>query len=252
MITPEEYEEAKEVALFRYSVLSGIINGEFDLKTKPASEYYREAASKVYRFRGEECSYSASTIKNWHGLYKAGGLEALFPKPRTDKGKPRRLDDDCKEFIDEMINKFPTMPCTEIFRRMTEANLIIEKSPSLSTVTRYVKQQAINPEVGEKTDMRRYERAHINEVWYGDTLHGPYLRINGVSKKTYMIAFIDDASRFVVGAKFFFEENYKNVISVIQNAVSKYGCPVRQYGVCNIAGWESQSGKVEQTACTQP
>lgn len=35
-------------------------------------------------------------------------------------------------------------------------------------------------------DMRRYERAHINEVWYVDSSVGPYLKIDGKKKKVWI------------------------------------------------------------------
>lgn len=35
--------------------------------------------------------------------------------------------------------------------------------------------------------MRRYERAHINEVWCGDSSVGPYIKIDGTKKRTYII-----------------------------------------------------------------
>lgn len=52
-------------------------------------------------------------------------------------------------------------------------------------------------------DMHRYERSHINEVWYGDTCFGPYLSTDDGKKRVCFIALIDDASRFIVAADIF-------------------------------------------------
>ena len=61
--------------------------------------------------------------------------------------------------------------------------------------------------------MRRYERPHINEVWGGDTSVGPYLKTpDGKKHKVFIIALIDDASRFIVGIDIFFNENFINLI----------------------------------------
>ena len=74
--------------------------------------------------------------------------------------------------------------------------------------------------------MRRYERPHINEVWCGDSSVGPYLRTpDGKKHKVYIIALIDDASRFIVGIDIFFNDNFINLMSVIKSAVAKYGRP---------------------------
>ena len=73
--------------------------------------------------------------------------------------------------------------------------------------------------------MRRYERPHINEVWYGDTCYGPYLSTGDGKKRIFFLALIDDASRFIVAADIFFHDNYESLMSLIRSAVSKYGRP---------------------------
>ena len=51
--------------------------------------------------------------------------------------------------------------------------------------------------------MRRYERPHINEVWCGDSSAGPYLKTaDGKKHRVYVIALIDDASRFILGESY--------------------------------------------------
>lgn len=66
--------------------------------------------------------------------------------------------------------------------------------------------------------MRRYERPHINEVWCGDSSVGPYLRTDdGKKHRVYVIALIDDASRFITGADVFFNDNFVNLMSVMKS-----------------------------------
>ena len=72
--------------------------------------------------------------------------------------------------------------------------------------------------------MRRYERAHANEVWCGDSGVGPYLKIeDGRKHKVYVIALIDDASRHIVGIDVFFNDNFADLMSVMKSAVAKFG-----------------------------
>lgn len=74
--------------------------------------------------------------------------------------------------------------------------------------------------------MRRYERPHINEVWCGDSSVGPSLKTDdGKKHRIYIIALIDDASRFIVGIDVFFNDNFVNLMSVMKSAVAKYGRP---------------------------
>jgi hypothetical protein len=58
-------------------------------------------------------------------------------------------------------------------------------------------------------------------------LIGPYLLINGKKRCTYLIAFVDDASRLLVHGQFFFEENSACLQSVLKQAILKRGIPKR-------------------------
>ena len=75
-------------------------------------------------------------------------------------------------------------------------------------------------------DMRRYERPHINEVWCGDSSVGPRLTMpDGKKHRIYIIALIDDASRFITGIDMFYNDNFINLMSVMRSAIAKYGRP---------------------------
>lgn len=60
--------------------------------------------------------------------------------------------------------------------------------------------------------MKRYEMEHINEVWCGDSSVGPYITIDGVKRKIWIQALIDDASRYIVGINAFLNDNYENFL----------------------------------------
>ena len=75
-------------------------------------------------------------------------------------------------------------------------------------------------------DMRRYERPHINEVWCGDSSAGPRLTDpDGKKHRVYIIALIDDASRFITGIDVFYNDNFINLMSVMRAAIAKYVRP---------------------------
>src|SRR5699024_471984 len=81
----------------------------------------------------------------------------------------------------------------------------------------------------ENADRRAFVMPHSNDCWQADTSHGPYLTINGKKTLTYLIAIIDDASRFIVGAKFFFNDNSINLQDVFKSSIKKYGVPKKLF-----------------------
>ena len=78
-------------------------------------------------------------------------------------------------------------------------------------------------------ERRRYEKEFSNDTWQGDTSYGTYILVNGVKYRTYLIHFIDDHSRLIVGDVFFFHDNAINVQKVLKKAIETYGIPKQIY-----------------------
>lgn len=219
-------QHAQDTALMRYSVISPLICGLSD--GFPSNEaFFRDASEKgVEAPDGTRKHFAPSTIKRWYGLYIKGGFDALLPNGRSDSGKPRRLDDDIQGQIRYLKENYPRMSAAAIYRQLCDNGSIRPGSLSQSTVSRYLNVLAAEADAAPKQDMRRYERPHINEVWCGDSSTGLYLKADdGKKHKVYIIALIDDASRFIVGADVFFHDNFINLMTVMKSAVLKYGCP---------------------------
>jgi hypothetical protein len=78
-------------ALFRLMVL-GPLASRGELKRGEVSSIIRELASRAYDIPGSKRTYlSAETIKRWYHDWKRGGIDALQPKERLDKGKTQLL-----------------------------------------------------------------------------------------------------------------------------------------------------------------
>lgn len=215
----------QKIALFRYGILAPVISGTYD-ENKSIKEFFRDAAKRTYTNpRGEEIKVSAATLERWYYNYRKCGFDALIPERRSDTGKPRRLDDDLMEQIRYLKKEYPRIPATLIHQKLIDNGSINRGEISLSTINRFVNRVKIENKYTGNKDMRRYERAHINEVWCGDSSVGPYLKTDGKKKRTYIIALLDDASRYIVGIDIFFNDNFVNLMSVMKSAVTRFGRP---------------------------
>lgn len=218
-------DEKHAIALVRYSAISGLVAGTVDPGTSQ-NDFYREAASKSYQMpNGSLLKVTPATIKRWYRLYRRSGFDALMPASRSDVGRSRTLDEASQEYIRYMKDLYPRMPAAAIWRQMISEGILSEHDVSESTVNRFINQLMKEKKLTNNRDMRRYERPHINEVWCGDSSVGPRLSTPSGKKKVYIIALIDDASRFIVGIDVFFKDNFVGVMSVMRSAVSKYGKP---------------------------
>ena len=221
-----DQEKKQAIALMRYSAIAPLITGLSDDYDSLTAFFNAASVKGVIHPDGTLKHYAPGTIEKWYRNYKDDGFDALIPTGRGDLGKPRKLDHELQEQIRYLKSNYPRMSAAAIYRQLQENGSIKSGDVSESTVNRYINLLALELKTTTNQDMRRYERPHINEVWCGDSSVGPYLKTpDGKKHKVYIIALIDDASRFIVGIDIFFNDNFVNLMSVIKSAVAKYGRP---------------------------
>lgn len=215
--------EKNEIALFRYGVISDLVVGNVDAKSKKS--FFRGASSKERYYNGKQIRISKGTIERWFYNYQKYGFDGLKPRDRSDCGRIRKIDNEIEGIINHYVNEHPRMPASQIYNELLANHYITYDEISLSTITRYVMKQKKNKGVITHSEMKRYEAGHINEIWACDTTYSFKLTVKGEKKRLYIIAIIDDASRLIVGVDVFFNDNYVNFMSVLKSAVKKYGKP---------------------------
>ena len=100
-------DAAEEVALFRAQVLGPVLcRGTLD--HGELAEALRELAAQPVRPPGavRTRTYAVSTLERWYYRYRAGGLEALRPRPRSDRGHGRALSDDQQALLPLQIKHY--------------------------------------------------------------------------------------------------------------------------------------------------
>ncbi|PIR00725.1 MAG: hypothetical protein COV66_05125 [Nitrospinae bacterium CG11_big_fil_rev_8_21_14_0_20_45_15] len=77
---------------------------------------------------------------------------------------------------------------------------------------------------------RSFSMQFANELWQADTMYGPSIKQpDGSWRKTFLIAFIDDASRVITHGEFFYHDNTVNMVDAFRTALFKRGKPERLY-----------------------
>lgn len=221
-----DQDRKQEIALMRYSAISPLIAGVQD-DYPSLNAYYRSVAAKgITAPDGKLRHYSAGTIQKWYLAYKKSGFEALVPTGRSDCGISRKIGPDLEEEIRFLKHNYPRLGAAAIYRQLQDKGSIRSGELSESTVLRFINQMMLTEKLTDNQDMRRYERPHINEVWCGDSSAGPWLKTeDGKKRRVWIIALIDDASRFITGIDVFFNDNFCNLMTVMKSAISRYGKP---------------------------
>ena len=217
----------REIAFFRFSLIAPILNNTYPNKT--VKDYLEEICAKVYDSPlGLKKEYAPSTIKEWLRLYKTKGIDGLYPKNRSDKGESRKLKAEVKELVISLKKANPKRTAKSIYQEIIITTKVKPFELSLSTVQRYIKNLDLSTDSNIK-DRRAFEFENANDCWQSDISVGPYLTINGVKHKTYIVAFLDDASRLIVSCKAFKSDNLLSVLEVFKDAVATRGVPKKVF-----------------------
>jgi transposase InsO family protein len=210
------------IALKKFSLISPIINGQIT----NISEYGREVTKNPVEMPHYGMkSYSPKTINVWYSDYIKGGIDALKPAPRSDRGTSRVLTPEMAGSILHKLKEYPKAPATIIYDMLLEEKAFLKKDASIATVRRFIREnKSALEDGGEKTQMLRFSQEHINQLWMTDVMYGPYV---GTKKKkaTYLLAYIDDASRLITHAEFYLSQDIVTLRNSFKEAVLRRGLP---------------------------
>ncbi|MEM7421697.1 MAG: DDE-type integrase/transposase/recombinase [Pseudomonadota bacterium] len=185
---------------------------------------------------GQRYQFTWRTISTWLYRYKKNGVATLEKKTRSDKQTQRKVQmPELAEAINEVLpflsqNKVGKIPKSTLYRYLLEKNYFSRQQIAPTTFYRMVRDNdLLSIETTEKLRVA-FAMQHANELWQGDTMYGPSIKqSNGKWRKTFLIAFIDDASRLITHAEFYYRDNTDNMINAFRTALYKRGKPERLY-----------------------
>jgi transposase InsO family protein len=222
------------IALFRYGLIADLLQPSPDdqglyarLAAKAALDYTIPGSTRT--------RVAAETLRDWLKTYRRGGFDALLPKERADRGQARALPAAAVEALLAAKEGNPKLSVQLVIR---EARKGADVPPELplpsSTVHRLLARHGLMDKAKDDPgdqDRRRFAFAQAGQMWMSDVMHGPSVGVGDRTKrKTYLIAFIDDATRVVPYAAFALSETTQTFLPVLQQAILRRGLPQRLCG----------------------
>jgi transposase InsO family protein len=178
-------------------------------------------------------SFTWRTISTWYYRYKVHGITGVGTKTRSDKGKTRKISpEELMEAINQVLPMFRKKQYTKfaIYRMCIEKGIFSKDRLAPTSFYRFVKEYDLLDDKAESNKKRlAFAMEHANDLWQADTMFGPHVNNNGKMIQTKLIAFIDDASRIICHAQFFFNENIESLVSSLRSAFYKRGIPKQLY-----------------------
>lgn len=227
MNTERDYHSrATEVAQFRYSVIAELANAYLDRGA--LAELIRQKASREYEVPGiGRRRYSEGCIRKWLQNYRTHGLEGLKPKRRRDAGIVRSMNEAETAALIRYLEENPQLTAVAAARVLVD-KCRIRRMPSSSALSRAVRSAGMDRErriaQSEQEKNLKFEFFSPLECVQADAMHAFAVPDHkGVRRKAILLAFLDDATRRVVYAKFSFTEQSLTFEAGIKHILSAHG-----------------------------
>jgi transposase InsO family protein len=165
---------------------------------------------------------SKHTLYGWKRRFESRGPAGLVDQPR---GGPRgsRLSDLTKRAIVMLKQANPEWGCQRISDMLLRGPALPASPSAVAKVLHeagYEFEEVSTRAPGQKP--KRFERSRPNELWQTDLFTFTLKRQN---RRVYLVAFLDDHSRFVVGFGLHATQSSALVLEVLRAAVVNYRPP---------------------------
>jgi len=248
-LTPTDHGEA--LALYRAQIIGSLVSRELehgnlrDALVELSKQRFRPPRSHGSR------TYSVATLERWYYAYKASGLEALRPTPRSDRGRARDLTEVQRELLLDIRKEHPSASVPLILETLVGDGRLEKDAVSESTVRRLYAEHGL-----DRTALRHGGRGHVRlrwqaerpgALWHGDVCHGASLIVDGKTAPVRIHALLDDASRYVVAIAAMHHEREVDMLSLLVGAVRRHGPPEVLY----LDNGSTYRGQTLELACAR-
>ena len=218
-------KEVNPVALFRLALLGPVVS-RTQLARGELQATLRELASKEYDIPGSRRRQVAEkTLQQWLYRYRREGLAGLAPKPRSDHGQSK-ISTAVQERLLAAKRENPRRSLHMLQQLLEDEGVVPRGALSRSALHRFLQRQGLSRPVGadsQPEERRSFLAEHANQIWFGDVMHGPRVRVDGRARKTYLVSLLDDASRLIVHSAFCLAETALEMEGVLKQGVLKRG-----------------------------
>jgi len=230
-LTPKDHAEA--VALFRSEIVGALTR--IDLPRGALAERLEALSQQRFRPPGATATrtFAVPTLERWYRHYKKGGLAALRPEPRSDRGAARALTAEQQELLCDVRRERPSASAELILDTLVadgrlEINVISPSSLRRLFAARGLDKRTLRNAVDGKQRLR-WEAERPGALWHGDVCHGAHLLIDGEKKPVRIHGMLDDASRYVVALEAMHQEREVDMLGLLVRAIRKHGPPDALY-----------------------
>jgi transposase InsO family protein len=214
-------------SLWRYGIISPLLHRSDDDPTM--CDMLRTMAGKTFiRPDGAPIALSTETLRKWLYRYRSDGIKGLENQQRRDKGH-QQVPQSVADALGRLRKEHPNWTLARGLEQMLKEGLWNGIKPSRATLYRFATANKLHRNPCKATVTRSFAFTGFGQLWVADFMHGPKLRCGKHFKKAILHAIIDDATRYVVSARFYFKETVEVLLTEMMIATRRYGICQRLY-----------------------
>lgn len=228
-------KQQEQVAAFRYGLIAPIVSRQTPLAPGEMKAFLAETASREYLIPGShKCQVSVRSLERYIAQYRQGGWDALKPQGRTTT-LATRIPPDVFEAALRLRRERPERSVEQLVFLLEEGGIAQPGSIARSTLARHLRQaRASRRELVQEPNQgyRRFEAEDLHLLWQSDFQHTLYLpdpKNPKKNKKAILCAILDDYSRLVVAAQFYWDEKLPRLEDSLKKAILRHGVPEQFY-----------------------
>lgn len=201
-------------------------------------ETERQEVRRAYRYT--HC-VSERTIRNYIRRYRMQGQHGLLFYRNSKSAAVRIHDQALRTKILELIEERPRRTVPQLRRLLTVDEDFAPRIELVSdrTIYRFLYEQGLTQKArmakrvhGDRTSFRRFEATCSLQLVQGDARDGIWLPAqpgNDKTRKTYLFAWVDDYSRRILHAQYFWDEKLPRMEETFKIMVLRWGIPEKLY-----------------------
>jgi hypothetical protein len=249
-VTDDADEPRLNIAAWRYRLIASALEAPPDSLTAALAQ---TAATNWCNLRGQQDTVSLRTLWRWVKAYRQGGLLALAPKVRSDRGQLRAFCPEVLERAGQLRRDNPRRATPTIIDLLERNHEVPPGSVTRSTLDHHLDRAGLSRArlrtLGRKTFRKILTQAPF-ELVIADFHHGPYVLAgpDNQVRRSLLPVFLDHYSRFVLEARYYLHEDFAALRFGFRRVLLAHGCFARLY----LDNGPTFHSTAFHAACTHP
>ena len=224
-------DRSLDIAAFRHCLIAPALEAEGE----GVAAALRESASEPHRNpAGREVRVSLATLWTWLAAYRQGGLLALRPKARKDKGQLRGFPAAVLAAALRLRQENIHRSTRTVIDILVRKHIVARGQVARSTLDRHLDRAGYSRKrqgTLAQATFRRIQTMRPFELLVGDFHHGPYVRVgpDEQAKRALFGGFIDHYSRFIVEGRYYLTEDFAALRFGFRRLLAVHGLPETLY-----------------------